>query len=73
VTVDNETTHDAADHPSGAADQTDSVLVYRPAITAYNHGPPPLLLSQSGYCQYSQKFHAFRRLLLHHGLITRSL
>jgi len=57
----------ALDHP---VDTQGAVLLYRPAITAYNYGRPPLL-SQSGHNQYSQKFHAFRRLLLHHGLITR--
>jgi len=43
-------------------------LVYRPATTAYNYGRPPII-SQSG--QFSSKFHAFRRLLLEHRLVSR--
>jgi len=53
----------------GPADQT-AGLVYRPATTAYNYSPPPLM-SQSGQSQFSLKFHAFRRLLLNRHLISR--
>ena len=54
------------------ADATQQVpeLVYRPATTAYNYGPPPII-SQSGHGEFSAKYHALRRLLLHRGLITR--
>ena len=53
---------------SGAT--SSSGLVYRPATTAYNYGSPAII-SQSGHSEYSLKYHAFRRLLLQRGLISR--
>ena len=55
---------------SSSQDAQSTSLVYRPAVTSYNYGSPPII-SQSGHNQFSLKYHAFRRLLLERGVISR--
>jgi len=57
---------------TASVDQTGAAagLVYRPVTTTYNYNPPPII-SQSGQNKFSAKYHAFRRLLLDNGLISR--
>ena len=56
--------------PIGTSAPSDNeTLVYRPVTTSYNYSPPPLM-TQNGHIR-GLKFHAFRRLLLDRGLISR--